>query len=68
MNTCHVAKGPLPVKFYPMESDFLREAHRITGVPMVELVRRGVRFLKRQQELSRSYGFITELAASEEKG
>jgi hypothetical protein len=62
-----VGKCPLPVKFYGAEDDFLRSAHSATGVPMVELVRRGVRLMARQQHLFRSYGFILDLGREQNK-
>jgi hypothetical protein len=61
MSCDRTTKGPLPVKFYEGENKFLRAAQRATGVPMVELVRRGVRLMERQQQLLHSYGFVLDL-------
>lgn len=53
---------PIPTRFRGDEEQFLREAKDATGVSTLELIRRGVRLMKRQQEIVRSYGFILELS------
>jgi hypothetical protein len=54
-------KSPLPVRFRPDEDQFLRQATLATGIPTLEIIRRSVRFLKRQHDLVRSYAFIADL-------
>lgn len=59
------AESPIPVRFFHAETGFLREAKSATGVPVVELVRRSVRLMQRQQQLLHSYGFILDLTREE---
>lgn len=67
MDASTVGKGPLPVKLYPAEDQFLRAAHGVTGVSMVELARRGIRLMERQQRLFNSYAFILELKREQDQ-
>jgi hypothetical protein len=53
--------GPIPTRFKTAENAFLIEAAAATGIPVCELIRRGVRLMKRQQQLVRGYSFIAEL-------
>lgn len=55
------AHDPIPVRFFDTEENFLHAANSSTGVPIVELVRRGVRLMQRQQQLCRSYDFLLGL-------
>lgn len=52
---------PIPIRFKTEENTFLADAAAATGIPVCELVRRGVRLMKRQQQLVQGYGFIMEL-------
>ncbi|MEP7016026.1 MAG: hypothetical protein ABI925_11345 [Verrucomicrobiota bacterium] len=54
-------KTPVPVRFRPGEDKFLTEAKSATGLPKLELIRRGVRLLQRQQQIVHSYAFILDL-------
>ena len=54
---------PVPVRFKEDEEQFLEAAVLATGMPAAELVRRGVRLLRRQQQAAASFGFLIDLAA-----
>ncbi len=40
--------SPIPTRFDEPEDAFLQEVKRLTGIPTSELIRRSVRFLRRE--------------------
>ena len=54
--------NPVPVRFTETEETFLQAAGASTGLPTSELIRRAVRLMRRQQQMTSSYGFVVDLA------
>lgn len=52
---------PIPTRFADEEDRFIRETSGKTNLSNSEIIRRSVRFMRKQKELTGDYGFLVSI-------